>query len=663
MCGIAGFTLPAGTPPEERLARFGPRLRRMTASLHHRGPDEQRGLVLDGAAFGHTRLSILDLSGGSQPMRDPATGLTVVFNGEIFNYLELRERLAAQGYPFRTRSDTEVILASFLARGIDCVQDFVGQFAFALFDPRDGLLWMARDRTGIHPLYYALTAEGLCFASEAKAIFASGWLQPRLDPAGLKQTVHLWSPLAPRTSFEGVQQLPAAHVARFDGARLQSRRYWDIDLSPENVDADLRLGEAVDRLGAALGDAVRLRLRADVPVAAYLSGGLDSSLICALAQEQLGGTLGTFSVSFAQARYDEGEYQHEVAAALRTAHRSVRIEDREIGALLPAVVRHAEQVLLRSAPAPFLQLSRLVRSAGIKVVLTGEGSDEIFWGYDLYKETAVRRFWARQPGSPHRPRLFQRLYPYLQLSRQSPEMLRQFFGLGLEEPDAFDFSHRIRWTNSGRVSRFFSADFAERTRDCDPAAAVRDSLPPRVLSWPALPRAQYLEMQTLLSGYLLSAQGDRMMMANSVEGRFPFLDHRVMELAARMPPGLKLRVLDEKHVLKRFAAARVPARVLQRPKIPYRAPIAEALTGPDAPAWAKELLDRAAVDAVGVFDGARVGKLVEKLAARRAEPSEADNMAVIAAATTQLLSRELTGPPADPPRAHLDAVQLHAEAR
>jgi asparagine synthase (glutamine-hydrolysing) len=663
VCGIAGFTLPPGSPPDERLARFGPRLRRMTASLHHRGPDEQRALLLDGAALGHTRLSILDLSGGSQPMRDPATGLTVVFNGEIFNHMELRERLAHRGYPFRTRSDTEVILASFLSRGIDCVEGFVGQFAFALFDPRDGSLWLARDRAGVRPLYYALTPEGLCFASEAKAIFAAGWLPPRLDPAGVKQTAHLWAPLAPRTSFEGVQQLPPAHVARFDGVRLDARRYWDVDLSAGNVDRDLDEQEAVDRLGAALGEAVRLRLRADVPVAAYLSGGLDSSLICSIAQEQLGGTLGTFSVSFAQARYDEGEYQHEVAAALRTAHRSVRIEDREIGELLPAVVRHAEQVLLRSAPAPFLRLSRLVRDSGIKVVLTGEGADEIFWGYDLYKETAIRQFWARRPGSPHRPRLFQRMYPYLQLSKQSPEMLRQFFGLGLEEPGAFDFSHRIRWTNSGRVSRFFSAEFTERTRDCDPAAAVLDALPPRVLSWRPLARAQYLEMQTLLSGYLLSAQGDRMLMGNSVEGRFPFLDHRVIELAARLPPSLKLRVLDEKRVLKRLAAARVPQRVIQRPKLPYRAPIAEALTGPGSPAWARELLSRAAVDAVGVFDGAKVERLAQKLAARRAEPSEADNMAVIAAATTQLLARELLGPPADPPRAQLEAVRLHAEAR
>src|SRR5437879_6798575 len=244
----------------------------MTASLRHRGPDAQRGLLLDGIALGHARLSIVDPAGGSQPMRDPATGVTLVFNGEIFNYVELREQLAS-GYAFRTSSDTEVLLAAYIANGIDCVRDFIGQFAFAIYDPRSRTLWLARDRVGILPLHYAEKEEGLAFASEAKALCAGGWVIPALDARGVKQTLQLWSPVVPRTTFEGVSQLAPGSVARWSDGRLETWRYWDPDLGVEPR-AQLDAADAEAELGALLEDAVRLRLRADVPVAAYLSGGL-----------------------------------------------------------------------------------------------------------------------------------------------------------------------------------------------------------------------------------------------------------------------------------------------------------------------------------------------------------------------------------------------------
>jgi len=653
MCGIAGFTIPLGLTRTERATCYRDRLRRMTASLYHRGPDAQRAVLADGIALGSTRLSIVDLPAGDQPMRDPDTGITVVFNGEIFNHVELRQRLT--GYRFRTRCDTEVILAAFLDRGIDCVNDFIGQFAFALWDPRDRALWLARDRVGVRPLFYAQTAQGLAFASEIKAIFAAGWLVPRFDLEAIHQTVQLWSPVTPRTNFDGVSTLPAGSVARFSGETLDIRRYWDLDLS--SVDEQISEQDAIESVGDLLDDAVRLRLRADVPVAAYLSGGLDSSLICALAQAQLGGTLQTFSVGFSQTRYDERPFQAEVAAALKTEHHSVQVEDRDIGRDLPEVVAHAEQVILRSAPVPFFNLSRLVRDSGTKVVLTGEGADEIFLGYDLYKETKVRQFWARQPDSVHRPRLLTRLYPYLPLGSQSTPMLRQFYGIGLDDPGAADFSHQIRWTNSGRVARFFSDELMGRVRGHDPGDDLISSLPPRVLSWRPLARAQYIEMQTLLTGYLLSAQGDRMLMGNSVEGRFPFLDHRLMELAARLPERLKLKGLVEKHVLKRVAGRWVPPRVTERDKFPYRAPVAEALLGADAPPASRDLFDADAIESAGVFSPQKVHRLVAKLTTAESPPSEADNMALMAIASTQLLADTFFSPrPIN--GEHLDAVEI-----
>jgi len=637
MCGIAGFTLPPALT-EERRSEAEAKLRRMVAALHHRGPDALRGVLQQGMALGHARLSILDLEGGHQPMRDEGTGLTIVFNGEIFNHAELREALAPR-YTFRTRSDTEVILAAFLAEGIDCVQRFNGQFAFAIHDPRDGRLWLARDRFGKRPLYYVHDPkDGFSFASEAKALFAAGVIEPRLDPRALFETIHLWAPTVGRSAFEGVRALPPGCVAQLRRGDLRIRRYWDLDLSEERIDRALTLDRAADELEALLDDAVRLRLRADVPVAAYLSGGLDSSLLCALAQRQLGGRLQTFSVAFAQKRYDEGAFQQSVAAALGTEHHRVQIEDEEIGALLPRVVEQAEVPLLRTAPAPLLKLSGLVRSLGTKVVLTGEGADEIFLGYDLFKEVRIRQFWARQPGSTARPMLFGRLYPFLPASRRSPQMMRQFFGLGLEDVGALDSSHRIRWTNSGRIARFLSPRFVEGLQGWDPVEELLESVPAEVRSWRPLARAQYLEVRTFLSPYLLASQGDRMLMANSVEGRFPFLDHRVAEFAAGLPDSLKLRGLTEKLILRRIARDRVPPQVWTRTKFPYRAPIAEALIGERAPSWARETLCREAVDEVGVFDGDKVERLVAKLDAASTSPSEADDMALAAVATTQLLA-------------------------
>jgi asparagine synthase (glutamine-hydrolysing) len=647
MCGIAGFTTPFGLSGAARREEFGSRLRRMTAALRHRGPDAASAVLLDGAALGHTRLAILDLSGGAQPMRDPATGVTLVFNGEIFNYLELREELA--GYPFLTRSDTEVVLAAFLRWGDGCLERFNGQFACAIWDPRARALWLARDRVGILPLHYAATPGGIAFGSEAKALLAGGFGAPRLDARGVKQAIQLWSPVAPRTCIEGVCALPPATVARFSEGRLELRRWWALDLGqpPEPFSED----EAVERVGALLEDAVRLRLRADVPVAAYLSGGIDSSVICAIAQRQLGGTLSTFSVGFEDRAYDERPFQEEVATALRTRHHVVVATSEAVGELLPRVVGHAEQVLVRTAPAPLLTLSRDVRESGGKVVLTGEGSDEIFLGYDLYAETKVRQFWARQPGSRSRPTLFRRLYPYLALSAQGDAMLRQVFGAGLGEPSAPGFSHLCRWNASARVLRLLSPEFAAGVAAEDPPASAVASWGEEVRGWRPLARAQVLEMQTLLAGNLLAAQGDRMLMANSVEGRFPFLDHRLIELAARLPERLKLRGLSGKWVLRRYARGLVPDVVLDRPKFPYRSPPVRALVGASAPPWARELLGPRALRDTGVFDPDKVGRLIAKLAAPR-PPSEVDAMGMTAVATGQLLAQSLAP--------HLDARDLDA---
>jgi asparagine synthase (glutamine-hydrolysing) len=631
MCGIAGFTPGFSESVPADIA-----VQRMVAAIRHRGPDALTHTLIDGVALGHARLAIVDLEGGAQPMTDRDTGVTVVFNGEVFNHIELRERLRPH-YAFRTRSDTEVILAAYSVGGIDSVAEFNGQFAFALYDPRSRDLFLVRDRFGERPIYYAIGRSGLGFASEAKALFAAGVVDAQLDSVSLWQTLHLWAPTDTRSMFRGIHAIPPATIARVSSdGELTMRRYWHFDLSDDAIDTSMTEERALDELGELLDDAVRLRLRADVPVAAYASGGLDSSLLCALAQRRLNGRLHTFSVGFSHATYDERSYQDEVAADLKTVHESVLVDDAEIGRLLPQVIRHSESVILRAAPAPMMKLSGLVRSHGIKVVLTGEGADELLGGYDLFKEAKVRQFWSRRPDSTVRPALFARLYPYLSISRQSPELLRRFFGMGLDVPTRLDFSHQIRWSNSGRIARFLSPHFLDAVSEHDPALSLLESIPAEVSRWRPLARAQYLEVRTLLSQYLLSSQGDRMLMANGVEGRFPFLDHRIAEFSSRLPDWLKIRGLNEKYLLKRYARALVPPRVVARPKHPYRAPIAGALANRSLE-WA-ELPTSDAVESVGVFNGIKVERLVNKIARSETPASEGDSMALMAIASTQLLA-------------------------
>lgn len=579
-------------------------------------------------------------------MHDERTGLTVVFNGEIYNHRELRE-LWRGAYEFRTASDTEVILAGFALEGAAAVDRFVGQFAFALFDPRDHSVWLVRDRVGICPLFYAKTALGWAFASEAKALFAGGHVAPALDLRGVHQCLQLWAPLAPRTCFKNVTSLPPGHLARLRGEEITLRRYWELPTANTSLGAPELEAEALAKFADVFVDSVRLTLRADVPVAAYLSGGLDSSTLCAVAQRELGGTLQTFSVAFERPEFDESAFQKHAAEALGTEHHVITIGHDEIANSLPDVVWHAEQVMVRSAPAPLFVLSDLVRAHGTKVVLTGEGADEFLWGYDLYKEAKIRAFWAKRPSSAWRPSLLARLYPYMpRMQRSSQQLLRPFFGIGLEDPDAPHFSHMPRWTSTAKASRLLSAKARAELDGHDPVLDVVAAMPPAVARAPLLARAQYIEAITLLSGYLLSAQGDRVLLGHSVEGRFPLLDHRLVEVASALPANLKMRALREKYALHRFARDWLPSALAERTKRPYRAPVAESLVGSHAPQWSRHLLEREAVDEAGVFDGDRVSKFVARAAARPADVSESDSMVLMGIASTQLLHASFVRTPA-----------------
>jgi asparagine synthase (glutamine-hydrolysing) len=645
-------------------------LERMVGAIRHRGPDEF-GLYRDSwIGLGHARLSIIDLATGQQPMANEDSDLWIVFNGEIFNYIELRAELEAIGHRFRTRSDTEVIVHAFETWGDEAFERCNGQWALALWDRRHRTLTLSRDRLGVRPLYVAEHNGRLYFASEVKAIFAADPSLPRaFDPRGLDETFTFWTVVPPQTVFLGVAEVRPGHVRRValpgperDHVVATETPYWTLrypqedSASPHTDDFVPRFAGDVEAAAAAVRErlekATALRmLRADVPVASYLSGGLDSSLVASLALAAKGQRFSTFSLRFADAEYDETVFQQEMVARLGSEHHDVVVSRRDIAEIFPDVIVHTERPVLRTAPAPLYLLSALVRKAGVKVVLTGEGADEMFAGYDLFREAKVRRFWARQPTSSLRPRLLERLYPYLARSPVAQQaMARQFFSRNLASAAEPGFGHETRWLTTSALRRLFAPAWRAAGAGSDVAKEFLATLPPGFSSWSFLARDQYIEIRTLLSGYLLSSQGDRMLMAHSVEGRFPFLDKEVVALAASLPPEHKLHVLDEKHVLKRAARDLIPASILRRPKQPYRAPDALAFVGPEAPAWVEEVLAEAALRDAGVFDVAAVRSLWQKCRNRTADGqfSNSDNMALVGVLSTQLLYYHLIRRTPDP---------------
>ena len=639
MCGIAGVVaLREGLPPPA----IGD-LQAMVGALRHRGPDEF-GLYRDiRAGLGHARLSIIDLATGQQPLSNEDGTLWIVFNGEIFNYVELRAELVALGHRFRTQSDTEVIVHAWEAWGDRAFERFNGQFAIALWDSRIETLVLARDRLGVRPIYLCEHGGRLWFASEVKAIFAGDPSIPRaLDPVGLSETFTFWTVVPPQSVFQGVTELEPGHVRTVSARGTTDRAFWT-PRYPAASGEGYRgsIDEAVERVRGALEDAVRLRmLRADVPVGSYLSGGLDSSLVAALGRRVKGEKFCTYSMRFEDAEYDETSYQRSVAALIESDHREIVVRRQDIAAAFPEVIAHAERPLLRTAPAPLFLLSKLVRDSGIKVVLTGEGADEMFAGYDLFREGKVRRFWGRMPDSKLRPRLLERLYPYLARSPVSQQaMAREFFGRGREQWAAPGFSHQTRWQSAAALQRLFEPGLRREAQRVDVVERLLASLPDDFRGWSSLAQDQYLEARTLLSGYLLSSQGDRMLMAHSVEGRFPYLDANVVELADSLPPSFKLLGLDEKHVLKRVAEGLIPDEILRRPKQPYRAPDALSFVGSGSPGWIEESISERAVAEAGVFDPRAVNRLWRKCQAHgeQGQFSNADNMAIVGVLSTQLL--------------------------
>ena len=637
MCGIVGILNTKSKEPIEQGL-----LARMIAIIRHRGPDEC-GIYLDNhIGMGNARLSIIGIKGGVQPICNEDGSLWIVYNGEAFNYIELKEDLIKKGHTFTTETDTEVILHLYEEHGPQCLEKINGQFAIAIWDSLKKELFLARDRVGIRPLFYCQANGKFIFGSEIKSIFLNQDVKREIDPEALCQVFTFWTTLTPRTIFKGIYELSPGHYMIIKDEQIIQKPFWNIPYYEKEERWNGSIEEAEEELKNLLKDAVRLRLRADVPVGAYASGGLDSSLVTAFIAKYFNNRLRTFSMSFQEALFDETPFQESLTTFLGTKHSQALITNSLIRDHFPEVIWHCETPLLRTAPVPLFLLSQLVRENNFKVVLTGEGADEVFGGYNIFKEAKVRHFWGKRPESKLRPLLLERLYPYVfKDPARSRYFLQQFYSVAREDLQDPFFSHRIRWKNGRKNVSFFSEPAIDVLANYDPLNEAADRLPSGFYTRDYLSKAQFLEMNIFLSNYLLSSQGDRVAMAHSLEIRLPFLDYRVIDFAFRLPDQWKIKGLNEKYLLKHASNGLVPKEISERVKKPYRAPIYEAFFRTKSPGYMNDLLSEGYLKKAGYFNEKKVKRLVEKFKRPdQAVSNEIQNMALAGILSTQLVHQQ-----------------------
>lgn len=611
MCGIVGFW---GMIPDDRRREA---MVQMLSAIQHRGPDEFGAYCDPQVGLGSARLSIIDVNGGQQPMRSTDGRYTLVFNGEIFNYIELREELRIQNAArFRTESDTEVLLESLIAWGTDALARLNGQFAFCLYDHRAKTMLLARDRYGERPLFYWKGAgKQFAFASEIKALLTLDPVSRELDPAVLSGIYRHWTSPPERTCYREIHSLrPGTFMRLRAGEPGPVEHYWSPPV-PQDIITD-RV-EAVAKTRKAVDAAVHLRMRSDVGYSVYLSGGLDSAIVAASAANQTSETLRSYSVEFADSDFDESSYQQKLANHLEVEHSSVKVGSGEIRRVFPEVLRHAETALFRAAPVPLYVLAQMVHGDGVKVVLTGEGADEQFVGYDIYKEAFFLASIDQFDTTEAKVSFIRRLYPYLtHFNERSAKSLMLYFENLAKNQGAPLLSHSARFAIGDFARRVLREPGSGNNGDEVLLEGVK-CLDPEFLHRDPVRRAQVIELTTLLGGYLLSSQGDRMTAANSIEGRCPFLDPRVEEVAWSIPSAMHLQNgLSEKSVLKEAFSDLVPTEIVDRPKTPYRAPGASALRPIDGREdWVSDLVSDVSLAKSEMLDEKAAGRVVEQIRA------------------------------------------------
>lgn len=622
MCGVAGIVGTGLSDGTRERSVAG-----MLATLEHRGPDASGVVSFPGAALGTARLAIIDVESSKQPILSPDGRYGMCFNGEILNFEELRRHPAIRDWPFVTVGDTEVLLALLARLGVDALPLLNGQFSGGLWDSQRQRLLLFRDRMGIVPLFLARRGLDVAFASTVGTLVGLDGVDASLSATGLAEVLCFWAPRAPTTICSGITQLPAGCYATVEDGVIFERRYWEPNFTGALAGASD--DDKAAMLRDALTRATRRALAADGEVGVLISGGIDSAITCAVAAIDHPGRP-SFSMTFADALHDESEFQTVVAEAARTSHHSIRCSVDTIAESLPAVVAHAGTPFLRFAPAAAFHMSAQIRAAGTKVVLSGEGSDELFCGYDLFKEVSVRGTGATAGGG----------VAGLGLGGTPAERVPdRAMTLMLRHDSTTDrrfLAHELRWNAARQIQNYLSSDVLEEIRRAaGPADALYAEAPAGHAGWSEVARAQWVELRTLLPDYVLATQGDRMLMAHSVEGRFPFLDNEVVDLALALGDRDKLRGSTEKFIVKRAARGLVPPSIIARHKQAYRAPVADVLRSPAGRALLDGAVGSGALAVHGIFAPGRVERLVRRV--RSGAPlSASQDMALAGIVTTQL---------------------------
>lgn len=558
----------------------------MTQTLAHRGPDDCGQFVDDSVGFGFRRLSIIDLYTGNQPLANEDKTIVLVCNGEIFNHRQLREELIAKGHRFRSQTDVEVLIHLYEEIGDGFLDKINGQFAFMLYDSVRNRLFGARDHFGIAPLFYAIVDHNFIFGSEIKAIMAFPGFVRRVDLTGLDQVLSLPGLVSPRTMFAGVSSLPPGHCIVVDERGAKTAAFWDLAFPPEDQAFERRtLSYYREEVEHRLVESVRRRLQADVPIGVYLSGGLDSSLVTSLVQANVAEPVPTFSITFDQQLIDERQFQRIVAHDLGCLHHEIELDVNSISRLLKAVVLHAECPVKESYNTASLALSAAARAQGVPVVLSGEGADELFAGYLGYRFDAFRR--SRGATAP--------------TTAREAELRVRVFG-----DETVFYEKNLTDIEAGKL-KLYSPELRAQFPEFDfTRSNVIDTR--RLKNIHPLHQRSYLDMKLRLGDHLVGDHGDRMLLANGVEGRFPFLDVEIAELACRMPPDLKLHGYEEKYILKEVARKYVPQSIVEREKYGFNAPGAPFLLRSRIE-WVEDLLSPETIRRQGYFDPLAVAEL------------------------------------------------------
>ena len=563
MCGIAGFVdfqRASNARPAEERARI---LENMCRVITHRGPDDQGVMVADGVALGMRRLSIIDLAGGHQPISNENGAVNIVFNGEIYNYRDLQKELESLGHTFATSSDTETIVHAYEEYGDHCVDHLRGMFAFAIWDDREKKLFIARDRVGKKPLYYSVTRSGtLVFGSELKCLLQHPEVEREIDPQALDSYFSLGYVPDPLSIFQNIEKLPPGHHLTFSNGRLRVERYWDF--SYQTNGNGHRESDYLDELRALIDESVKMRLVSDVPLGAFLSGGIDSSTVVALMARHMDQPVKTFSIGFNEDSYNELKYARLTAQKFGTDHHEFLVTP-DICDVVDQLAWHFDEPFADSSAIPTYVVSKLAREH-VTVVLTGDGGDELFAGYTRYATERGRDKFDLVP------RLVREglMAP---LSRRLPHGAwgrNYLHNVSLEPIDRYlDNVSVFTGLNKGSL---YSSDFNDQLRDADSLSDYFTELSKNVRSDASLDSLLYIDSKTYLPGDILT-KVDRMAMAVSLEARVPLLDHKLIEFVTRIPAGLKMRGLETKTLFKRAVADLVPAEILNRPKQGFGVPI------------------------------------------------------------------------------------------